>query len=112
MKLEQLLVEQFDITDADLTRALNYQKKYGGRLEQILVNMGSLPDDQVQPLIAKYLMLPVFNILEWQEVDLPLLDAAEIHFLINNNWLLLKKTLLNGFLLPLTHLILALTTGL
>ncbi|WP_413401209.1 GspE/PulE family protein [Pseudoalteromonas sp. KJ71-7] len=91
MKLEQLLVEQFDITDADLTRALNYQKKYGGRLEQILVNMGSLPDDQVQPLIAKYLMLPVFNILEWQEVDLPLLDAAEIHFLINNNWLLLKK---------------------
>lgn len=92
MKLEQLLVEQFDITDADLTRALNYQKKYGGRLEQILVNMGSLPDDQVQPLIAKYLMLPVFDILEWQETDLPLLDAAEMHFLINNNWLLLKKS--------------------
>jgi general secretion pathway protein E len=91
MKLEQLLVEQFDISDADLSRALNYQKKYGGRLEQVLVNMGSLPDDQVQPLIAKYLMLPVFNMFEWQDAELPVLDAAELHFLVDNNWLLLKK---------------------
>lgn len=92
MKIEQLLVEQFDINEADLNRALNYQKKYGGRLEQILVNMGSLPDDQVQHLIAKYLGLPVLNILDWEDIDLPSDESAEQSFLVKNNWLLLKQS--------------------
>ncbi|WP_462146556.1 GspE/PulE family protein [Pseudoalteromonas gelatinilytica] len=91
MNIEQLLVEQFDINEADLNRALNYQKKYGGRLEQILVNMGSLPDDQVQYLIAKYLGLDIFNILDWEDVDLPNLESVDQNFLIHHNWLLLKE---------------------
>ncbi|GAB0111505.1 GspE/PulE family protein [Pseudoalteromonas distincta] len=91
-KIEQLLVEKFEITENDLSRALNYQKKFGGRLEQILVNMGSLPDDQVQHLIALYLELPLFDLLKWQDVSLPVIEQVDHLFLLENNWLLIEKT--------------------
>jgi general secretion pathway protein E len=91
MTIEQLLLDKFNVTQQDLSKALNYQQKYGGRVEQILVNMGSLPDDQVQHLLSLYLELPLFDLLEWQDIELPTLSYKEKEFLLKNNWVLLDK---------------------
>lgn len=91
MTIEQLLVDDFHVSQQDLSKALNYQQKYGGRVEQILVNMGSLPDDQVQHLLSLYLELPLFDLLEWQDRELPALSYKEKEFLLKNNWVLLDK---------------------
>ncbi|MDT0602818.1 GspE/PulE family protein [Thalassotalea castellviae] len=91
MQLAELLVQDFMVSRVDLTRAENYQKKYGGRLEQILVNMGSLPDDQVPLLYSKYLQLPLVNINEWLDASTPSITEKELHFLIENDWIPLAK---------------------
>ncbi|CAH9052694.1 hypothetical protein PSECIP111951_00671 [Pseudoalteromonas holothuriae] len=74
-KLNQLLVKSFHITQVELSKALEYQQKYGGRVEQILVNMGALPDDQVQPLLSEYLSIPQLNISDW--IDEPLVTMSD-----------------------------------
>lgn len=86
MQLNQLLVNEFSVSSADLTRAENYQKKIGGRLENILVNMGSLPDDQVPLLYSRYLNLPLVDVSQWLEVDAPRLDESVLTLLLNNQW--------------------------
>ncbi len=91
MSIEQLLVEKFNISSQDISKALNYQQKFGGRVEQILVNMGSLPDDQVQHLLSLYLELPLFDLLDWQDKELPILDSKEQDFLLKNNWVFLDE---------------------
>ncbi|WP_405599098.1 MULTISPECIES: GspE/PulE family protein [unclassified Pseudoalteromonas] len=91
MSIEELLVEKFNINPQDISKALNYQQKFGGRIEQILVNMGSLPDDQVQHLLSLYLELPIFDLFDWQDKDLPILDSKDQDFLLKNNWILLDE---------------------
>lgn len=86
MSLKQLLLSEFDVNENDLKRAFAYQDKFGGRLEQILVNMGSLPDDQIQPLLARYLSLPLFDLFKWQEESLPQISEIDLAFLIDNHW--------------------------
>ena len=44
MSLETLFADS-GVQVEDLDKARAYQQKYGGRLEQILVNMGSLSSD-------------------------------------------------------------------
>jgi len=91
MSLANILRDSFEITTPDIDKALKYQQKYGGRLEQILVNMGSLPDDQVAPLLSEFLGMPMLNISQW--IDTPALDvdASTIEFLLQHQWLPLAK---------------------
>jgi len=91
MQLTDLLRNNFQITEADLEKALKYQQKYGGRLEQILVNMGSLPDDQIQHLLSQYLEIPLLDLGMWQEQKLASVEASVFELLSSNNWLPLKK---------------------
>lgn len=91
MTIEKLLVDNFHVSQQDLSKALNYQQKYGGRIEQILVNMGSLPDDQIQHLLSLYLELPLFDLFDWQDKELPVLDIKEQDFLLKNNWVFLDE---------------------
>jgi general secretion pathway protein E len=87
VELEQLLRTDYQITEQDLDKALNYQKKFGGRLEKILVNMGSLPDDQVPQLLSQYLNLPLFDSLHWEEQDCPVVNNEDLEFLVEKSWL-------------------------
>jgi general secretion pathway protein E len=91
MQLTDLLLNNFQITEVDLDKALKYQQKYGGRLEQVLVNMGSLPDDQIPHLLAQYLEIPLLDIGQWQDQELANVDADVFELLSSNNWLPLKK---------------------
>lgn len=86
MELTQLLLQQFNITSDDLKRAENFQRRFGGRIEQILVNMGSLPDDQVASLYSQYLGLPLLDISQWQELTVPMLDSKVLNILLENFW--------------------------
>ncbi len=91
MQLNQLLLEQFNILPEDLNKAENYQSRFGGRLDQILVNMGSLPDDQVPILYSKYLNLPLLDIIQWQEQPTIELDQQDLTFLLEKQWVPLAK---------------------
>jgi len=86
MQLGQLLTEQFLVSSADLSRAENFQNKFGGRLEQILINMGSLPDDQIPSLYSQYLGLPLVNCADWLEQKTPDIDDIDLSLLLANDW--------------------------
>ncbi|ATD08926.1 type II/IV secretion system protein [Pseudoalteromonas piscicida] len=60
--MESILVNQYDVSPTDLANAKQYQKKFGGRIENILVNMGSLSEDQLPHIISLSLDLPLFDI--------------------------------------------------
>ncbi len=87
MQLAQLLEAEFNVSGDDIKRAENFQNKYGGRLEQILVNMGSLPDDQIPSLYSLYFGLPLININEWIDSPVPQVDDSVLTMLLANNWL-------------------------
>lgn len=91
MQLAELLVQDFMVSRVDLTRAENYQKKYGGRLEQILVNMGSLPDDQIPDLYSKLLGLPLLELDNLTDFTPPLVSEETLKFLFEYNWVPLSK---------------------
>ncbi len=86
MQLKQLLVERFHVSTQDITKAESYQKRYGGRLEQILVNMGSLPDDQVVSLYSEHLQLPMLDVESFLERDLPHIDSDVLSLLLEHQW--------------------------
>ncbi|SFC52534.1 GspE/PulE family protein [Pseudoalteromonas denitrificans] len=86
MQLSQLLAKNFSVSLDDLTRAENYQKKIGGRLEQILVNMGSLPDDQIPQLYSQFLELPLVDISQWLDVVTPKISEKDLSLLLDNHW--------------------------
>ncbi|MBQ4844342.1 GspE/PulE family protein [Pseudoalteromonas sp. MMG005] len=74
--IESLLIDSFNIAPSELSKAKEYQKKYGGKVEQILVNMGALPDDQVIHLQSKYLELPILDIEQF--LDSELVDCSQV----------------------------------
>jgi hypothetical protein len=53
------LVSDLGVSGADLDKARAYQQKYGGRLEQILVNMGSLSADSLPEIYGRLLQAQV-----------------------------------------------------
>ncbi|NMP32943.1 type II/IV secretion system protein [Thalassotalea sp. M1531] len=87
MLLGEILTKDFQVSADDLSRAENYQKKYGGRIEQILVNMGSLPDDQVQLLYSKYLDIPLLNLTNWIEEPAVKISDEDLKFLSSYDWI-------------------------
>lgn len=61
ISLKTLLQSEFDISVSDLAKAESYQSVYGGRLERVLINMGSLSEDQLPHIFSKLLGLPLFD---------------------------------------------------
>ena len=86
MELNQLLLEKFHVSPQDLQRAETYQKRNGGRLEQVLVNMGSLPDDQVPQLLSEFLDLPLLSLEQWQDLPVPDISTEHLAFLLEYQW--------------------------
>jgi len=86
MQLNQLLAQNFSVANDDILRAEKFQKKFGGRLEQILVNMGSMPDDQIPQLYAQYFELPLLNITEWLDEVSPKVEETVLTLLLQNDW--------------------------
>lgn len=87
MQLSDLLLNEFNISISDLTRAEGFQKKYGGRLEQILINMGSLPDDQIPYLFSKFLGLPLLELDRITDFSPPSVSEENLKFLLEYDWI-------------------------
>jgi general secretion pathway protein E len=90
MQLDELLSEHFQISKRDLEKAADYQKRFGGRLEQILVNMGSLPDDQLPSLYVLYLELPRLDVDLWQDEPVPEVSDNTLRIMLDKHWIPLR----------------------
>ncbi|CAH1552979.1 GspE/PulE family protein [Vibrio rotiferianus] len=84
--LADLLVTEFQISPRDLEKAQNYQSKYGGYLEQILVNLGSLPEDKLPELYCQYFKLPLLDVAEWSEAQVPDVSPEQYELLKKSLW--------------------------
>lgn len=61
--LTDYLAKQTSISAKELQRAQEYQRTLGGRIEHILVNLGVLQKDDLVPIYAEYLGLPIYESL-------------------------------------------------
>lgn len=92
MQLESLLKENFGIQQIDLAKAKEYQIKYGGRLEQILVNIGSLPDDSLPLLYSHLLDLPMLSLADWNDIETaPDIEHDTLKHMLQNGWVPLRS---------------------
>ena len=66
-----ILQQQFQVGASDLEKALSYQRKFGGQLEQILVSMGSFSSESLPALYASLLSLPMLRDAEVADWELP-----------------------------------------
>ena len=72
----------------DIEKARSYQARHGGRLDQILVNMGSLPSEDLPTIYSKWFDAPVLEESDWRDWHLP--DGSEtlpLDFLLEHGWL-------------------------
>jgi len=72
----------------DIEKARTYQARHGGRLDQILVNMGSLPSEDLPTIYSKWFDAPVLEESDWRDWHLP--DGSEalpLDFLLEHGWL-------------------------
>ncbi|MCM2311925.1 MAG: GspE/PulE family protein [Steroidobacteraceae bacterium] len=82
------LLGEFGVAAPDLDKARAYQQKYGGRLEQILVNMGSLSADALPEIYSRLLGAPVLPARFAATWEPPAgLDALPLDFLLARGWL-------------------------
>ena len=72
----------------DLEKARSYQARHGGLLDQILVNMGSLPSEDLPAIYSKWFDAPVLSEADWRDWRLP--EGSEVlplEFLLEHGWL-------------------------
>ena len=77
------------VAEADLGKAKAYRERYGGSLETILVNMGSLSEDALPELYAKCLGLSLVSdeeVDQWMPDQIHL-DFPGLNFLLDRGWL-------------------------
>lgn len=90
MSISEILETRFQVSTVDLEKAESYQTKFGGRLEKLLVNMGSLSEDSLPEL---YSLLIGVELLEDVEQDLESYSIPEwcgeldLTFLLEKHWI-------------------------
>ena len=91
----EIALEQIGISPVDIEKAKIYQRKFGGMLEKILVNMGSMSEDLLPDLYAKSLSVPIFNADNYETWSLPSEAQSEfnISFLLSHGWIPLELNL-------------------
>jgi len=90
LALEQELLGSYQVSELDLEKSKRFQARNGGRLEHILVNMGSLTEDDLITLYAKVLNVPIFDASKWQEWKPSDVDRAKLSALEKFDALLLS----------------------
>jgi general secretion pathway protein E len=82
------LLADCGVQSDDLDKAQSYQQKYGGRLEQILVNMGSLSSEALPGIYSRLLgveVLPVAQASQWDPPES--IDDFPLDMLVSRGWL-------------------------
>ena len=86
IRLESIL-QEYDVSPEDLDKAKAYQKKFGGALERLLINMGSLSEDSLISIYSQLLNAPILSakdVESWHPVQEPL--DLNVHFLKEHGW--------------------------
>jgi general secretion pathway protein E len=82
------ILAESGVAAADLEKAQSYQQKYGGRLEQILVNMGSLSSESLPTVYSRLLgidVLPLPAVGRWDPPDN--IDDFPLEMLVSRGWI-------------------------
>ena len=92
MSLEQILKDQFGVKDEELRKAHELQKELGGDIGQILIQIGSITENQLIEALSKQFDIPLFNgeRVEDEGLIAYLSDKLNYDFVIKNNFLPLK----------------------
>ena len=86
------LLAEFGVNAADLDKARAYQQKYGGRMEQILVNMGSLSADSLPEIYGRLLQAPLLPARFPSTWEPPAgLEDLPVDFLLERGWLPVER---------------------
>ncbi|QYK00288.1 GspE/PulE family protein [Shewanella psychrotolerans] len=92
INVNSLLLKEFQVSQSDLDKAAIFQKKYAGRLEHILINMGSLSEDMLPQYYAKILGLTLLSREQYQTIDINKIKQIDINkYLIGFDWIALEK---------------------
>ncbi|NRD74693.1 type II/IV secretion system protein [Shewanella sp. VB17] len=87
-----LLLDKFLVSQSDLDKAAIFQKKYAGRLEHILINMGSLSEDILPQYYAEILGLNILSSDKYQALNINVVKELSINQqLIFFNWIAVDK---------------------
>jgi type IV pilus assembly protein PilB len=62
LKLGELLIKEGLITEAELEKAINYQRQQGGRLGEIIIKLGIVREEQIIRVLGKQLGIPYFTL--------------------------------------------------
>jgi type IV pilus assembly protein PilB len=62
LKLGELLIKEGLLTDAELEKAINFQRQEGGRLGEIIVKLGLVKEDEIVRVLGKQLGIPYFTL--------------------------------------------------
>lgn len=92
MNIELLLTSSFAVSQVDIEKAQAYQKRTNGRLERILVNMGSLSEESLPNLYSQYLSLSIvsLDILDgWEKPHWK--ESLSISKLVEQSWFPIEK---------------------
>jgi len=82
------LLSEHGVQADDLEKAKTYQQKYGGRLEQILVNMGGLASEALPPIYSRLLGTAVLDAATARDWQPPAqIDSLPLEFLVNAGWI-------------------------
>jgi general secretion pathway protein E len=79
---------EYGVPSADLEKARLYQARHGGRLDQILVNMGSLPSEDLPAIYSRWFGAPVLAEAEFRDWHPPAgSEELPLEFLLEHGWL-------------------------
>lgn len=87
LQLESVLAK-FEVSKEDIEKAKGYQKKFGGALERLLINMGSISEDNLPHIYSQLLDLPILTpeaLEQWQLPTQPF--NLNFDFLTARGWI-------------------------
>ncbi len=92
MRIGQILKESLGLKDDELNRALELQKELGGRIGQVLIQMGAITDTQLIEALSQQMDVPLYDGDRGEDETLTafLADALDLDFLIRNSFLPFK----------------------
>jgi general secretion pathway protein E len=83
----EAMLTDVGVASADLEKARLYQQKFGGRLEQVLVNMGSLATEKLPQVYGRLLGFRVLGAAEMTSWSPPeLIETMPLEFLLHRGW--------------------------
>lgn len=84
--LESILLSR-GVAERDIEKAQAYREKFGGNLENLLVNLGSLDEDQLAEIYSEYLSIELLTSADdVDEIPSQLLEQFNLDFLAKRDW--------------------------